>query len=118
MLSAACSVCAGSNTAGNPHEIEPSSVGTVMLHYTAFDGALHSVEPFKLALNIVAVGDVNTDGDVDENDAKKLLKYLANPETEGVFADAGDVNNDGRVGLLDYVILRRFVNGREGVTLS
>ncbi len=102
--------------AGNPHEIEPASVNKLILEYTANDGLLNSVGAFKLELNVVAVGDVDADGDVDKDDAQALRKYLVGIELEGICADAGDVNADGKVSLADLVILRRSL--AEGVALN
>lgn len=103
---------------GNPHELRPEAVNKLSLEYTAYDGFLSSLDTFKLQLNVVAVGDVDADGDVDANDVLALRQYLAGMELDGICADAGDVNNDGKVSLVDCIILSRYVAGWSGVTLG
>ena len=70
----------------------------------------------KLIVCAYTPGDINSDGEVDINDAICLLKYVAGWKLDGVVIEALDVNGDGRVNTKDAIQILRYIAGRN-VTL-
>ena len=57
-------------------------------------------------------GDINGDGKVNGKDLTRLMKRLADENTEAVSA-ALDVNGDGSINALDINILMRYIAGAD-----
>ena len=67
----------------------------------------------KLYLNEdVAHGDVDMDGKIDENDAKRLAQYLADWITS-VNENAADCNNDETIDIKDIIIIAQYISGQD-----
>lgn len=61
----------------------------------------------------VLYGDVDGNGEVNQQDAALLQQYLAKYTVE-IHTDKADVNLDGAVNLADYIILRRYLMDWDG----
>ena len=65
-----------------------------------------------------AVGDVDGDGELSEEDAVALSKKAANWNDFDVLGNSGDVNGDGKVNLLDALIIARNAAKLSGYTIN
>lgn len=101
--------------------LAPDTPGTITLVFTASDGFLNCESAYTMTVHVtenLILGDLDMDGDADQRDAALLRRHLAKWKVDGICVEAGDVNGDQTVNLLDYVILRRYVSGWEGVILG
>lgn len=55
-------------------------------------------------------GDVDGDGDADAADVRAVLDTSVGREPQGFDLDAGDLNDDGRISLIDALLLARLIN--------
>ncbi len=58
----------------------------------------------------IKLGDVNSDGVIDNNDAQLVLKYVADNSVE-INKEAADVNQDGKIDSFDVALILRYVSG-------
>ena len=65
-----------------------------------------------LILNIVIIGDVNGDGDVDIADAVCIVNHVVGKPTPTFITAAVDVNNDGDIDIADAVRIVNLVVGK------
>ena len=54
-------------------------------------------------------GDVNGDGDVDQEDIDAIVSYLFGDITDGFDEEAADVNVDQKVNVADIVLLVKMI---------
>ena len=54
------------------------------------------------------IGDVNSDGKVDIDDATLIQKYSIDLPVDGFDVNAADVNGDGRISVLDTTCVQKY----------
>lgn len=57
------------------------------------------------------IGDIDKDGDRDNDDAKLLWAYLKG-ESDSIYEKGADINFDGNIDITDAVLLENFVNSK------
>lgn len=68
-----------------------------------------SCTPSDIPNNNPYIGDMDGDGDCDNNDVTFLEQYIAGEQTQ--LYDFGDVNCDGEVNSYDVAVLQSYING-------
>ena len=88
------------------------------------DGSCYGIRPAiyvslddSTSDNIVHIGDVNGDGEINAKDVTQLRRYLAGGWNAEIHEENSDVNGDDEVNAKDVTMLRRFLAGGWGVTL-
>jgi len=90
--------------------ITPNEIGSVVHSLTANDGNGGQAET-AFVVNVVGVGDVNSDGDVNIIDALMVAQYYVGLDPANINSANGDVNCDGSISILDALAIAQFYVG-------
>ncbi len=74
--------------------------------------------PETFEQGMIAVGDVNTDGDVNAKDVTQLRRFLAGGWNAEIEESAADINGDSEINAKDVTMLRRYLAGGWGIERS
>jgi hypothetical protein len=87
----------------------PTVPGNYTLQLVVNDGQANSA-PASVTITVPPLGDVNLDGDVDNDDFHLIQVALNNPVNGP--NDLRDLNGDGRISGLDVAMLRKLCTRR------
>ena len=84
---------------------------TIVATVTDDEGATTTAQ---ITIEVVMMGDVNSDGEVTSLDALLVCQYIANPEAISMNVDVADIVADGRINVLDAIGILNIAAGGGG----
>ena len=84
---------------------------TVVVTVTDDDGAVTATQ---ITIEVIVMGDVNSDGEVTSADALLVCQYITTPEAVSINLDVADVVADGQINVLDAIRILNIAAGNTG----
>ena len=101
------------------HAFPVGSYTVLVAAINANDGVWTFSDKVNFTVSELRIGDINADGEIDDNDLKLLHDWLhAVPKTTLTNAKAADMNGDGKLNATDFTLLKRQIFIQRGIIIT